>query len=450
MNKSHLFLALFLLFLAPAAAQNEVSFSEMREWLLANHPLAKTAEAVELRGPAELTKFRGALDPKVAVNYDRKDFKGTEYFDYGEAGLEWQSPFAVKIAGGFQAAEGTYLNAERTVPAAGQAYLAVKIPLLQGLLTDATRIGLQRGELAVERQRALAEVIRNELRYDLASRYLQWLFADAVLALNEEIEATLIIRLENYRQLLRQGDKAAVDTLEASVYLATQQQLVRQSEIELGLARQALAELYWPLRENDRPVPLAEAFLTNLPVPGTVETHPEIRELALGLADVSLQRDLKREQLKPELNLSYYLLGDGFSLPETDGSPFTNAYKLGVTAKYPLLNRKARAGVELGELKVLESEAKLMAKTQAMATKATAYYTAAGRYATLLESGAALARQARALLAAERELFDLGESTLFLLNQREQAYLKSQVDVAKLALSRAKAVITYRYLRAVW
>ncbi len=420
------------------------------EWVLENHPLAKAADAVEQRGPAELMKFRSALDPKVAADYERKDFKGIEYFDYGDTNIEWQSPYAVKIAGGFQVAEGTFLNEELTVPDAGQAYLAIKIPLLQGLMTDATRIGLKRGDLAVDRQRALADVVRNELRHDLAARYLDWAFATEVLDLNQEIEATLVERLENYRQLLLQGDKAGVDTLEAAVYLGTQQQLRQKAAIDLGLAEQALAEMFWPLLENDRPVPLNEAFLLNLPEPGTVETHPEIRQLALGLADVSLQRDLKREQLKPELNLGYYLLGDGFALPELDGSPFTNSYKLSLTARYPILNRKARSGVQLGELKVLESEAKLGAKTQSLSTKATAYYTAAQQYLTLLESGSVLARQAGELLEAERELYNLGESTQFLLNQREQAFLKSQVDVAKLKLSRAKAVVTYRYLRAVW
>jgi len=443
------FLAFFILSIAPATAQN-LSYDQAIDWVLNNHPLAAAADAVEQRGAAELMKYRGALDPKLSLNYDRKDFKGTEYFDYGEAAVEWQSPIALKVAGGYQRAEGTYLNAERTIPSAGQAYLALKLPLLRGLVTDATRIGLKRGELAVDRQRALADVIRNELRYDLAVRYLQWMFAVEVLDLNREIEATIAQRLANYRVLLEQGDKAAVDTLEAAVYLGTQQQMVRQAEIDLGLAQQAMAELYWPMTESDTPLALPAEFLVNLPALGTVEAHPEIRQLALGLADASLSRDLKREQLKPELNLSYYLLGDGFALPEVDGSPFANAYKFGVRATYPILNRKARAGAQLGQLKVLESEAKLGAKTQSLSTKATAYFSAAQQYLDQLGASEVLAGQALRLLAAERELFGLGESTQFVLNQREQALLKARMGVAKLRFSRAKAVATYRYLRATW
>ena len=445
------FFAFLVLYLAPAFAQKALTLEEVTAWALANHPLAMTAKAVEERGPAELLYARSALDPKLAINYDRKDFKGAEYFDYGTAELSWQSPYALKVAGGYQRAEGTYLNDERTVPANGQAYLAIKLPLLRGLMRDETRTGLKRGELAVERQQAMADMIRNELRYDVAYRYLEWSFAVRSVNLNRQIEDFIATRLEQYRGLVAQGDKPAVDTLEATVYLGLQRQTVRQAEIDAELARRALSELYWPLAEADLPTLLPQEFISELPEVETLSQHPELAQLSLSLADASLARDLKREQLKPELNLSYYLLGDGFALPETPGgSAFTEAYKLGLTASYPLLNRKARAGVQLGELKVIESEAKLNAKSQALGAKARAYRDAVGAYAEQLTLSEVLAGQAERLLIAERELFDLGESTQFLINAREQAFLKARLGVVKLRFSRDKAVATYRYLLAIW
>jgi len=450
-NIRHLLFVFIVLSLAPAFAQKALTLEEVTAWALANHPLAMTARAVEERGPAELRYARGALDPKLSIDYDRKDFKGTEYFDYGTAELSWQSPYALKLAGGYQRAEGTYLSAERTVPANGQAYLAIKLPLLRGLMRDETRTDLKRGELAVERQQAMADMIRNELRYDVAYRYLEWSFAVRSVNLNRQIEDFIAARLDQYRGLVEQGDKPAVDTLEATVYLGLQRQTVRQAEIDAELARRALSELYWPLEAADLPTLLPEEFISDLPRLETLSQHPELAQLSLSLADASLARDLKREQLKPELNLSYYLLGDGFSLPETPaGTAFSEAYKLGVTASYPLLNRKARAGVQLGELKVVESEAKFNAKSQALDAKARAYRDAVGAYAEQLTLSEILADQAQRLLEAERELFKLGESTQFLINAREQAFLKARLGVLKLRFSRDKAVTTYRYLLASW
>ena len=435
---------------APAAAQNVVTYEEALNWVMENHPLALTARAVEDQGPAALLAARGALDPKFNLNYDRKDFKETEYFDYGEAELEWQSPYALKVAAGYQRAEGTFLNPERTIPSAGQAYLALKLPLLRGLLTDATRIGLRRGEVAVERQRALAEVIRNELRYDLTVRYLNWVYATRVSELNQTIAGVLEEYLDNTRSLYRQGDKPAVDTLEAAVYLGQQLQTVRQVAVDSTLASQLLGELYWPLRLTDVPVPP----LLNLPPPTAgnfLDNQPELRELALKLTDVSLERDLKREQLKPELTASYYLLGDGFGLPELpESTPFTESYKLGVTASYPIFNRKARGGLQLSDLKIAEARAKLEAKQQSLETKAEVYAAAVGAYLEQGQSAVLLRQQAEQLRNAELELFRLGESTLFLINARTQALLKAELNLAKLRLAQGKAVATYRYVLGRW
>lgn len=447
MKRLPLLTLFFILSLAPAAAQKEMPYATVETWVMNEHPLARMADAVEDRGAAEALAGRAGLDPKFKLEYDRKDFKNIEYFDYGKAEVRWQSPFALQIAGGYQVAEGTFLNEERTLPSNGQAYLALKLPLLRGLLTDATRIGLRRGELAVERQRAAADVIRNEIRYDIRQRYLRWIFANRAVELNQEIEAALLQRLIDYRELVRQGDKPAVDTLEATVYLGTQRQAVAVSVAEEDLARQSLAELYWPLEPGEVPTPFSP-LLQQLPDTSSLVNHPQLRQLALQLADSRLSQELKIEALKPELTAEYYLLGDGLGVPETQGL-LLESYKLGVTASYPILNRKARAGAQLAELKVIESQNKLLDKSQALRTKAFAYRSAIARYTAQIEAGNILAQQAARLLAAEQELFGLGESTQFLLNTRQQALLKARLDVVKLIYTRDKLVATYRYILAM-
>jgi len=438
---------------ATLTGQETVGLSTTLNWAMANHPIAAMADAVAARGAAELLRAKGAFDPKVAAAYDRKEFLGTEYFNYGETGVEWQSPYAVKISAGFQWARGTYLTDELTVPDAGQSYLAVKLPILQGLITDAARIDRQRGDVALERQRALAEVIRNELRFDLSVRFAAWQFAERALAINQETQDLLETYLINTRELYRQGDKPAVDTLEATVYLGTQRLATQQAVVDARLARQALAELYWPLTETDRPARASDALIVLPPAVDWVARHPELAQLQLSVTDYQLEQRLKREKLKPKLDLSYYLLGNGLELPaggDQYGGPFDRAYKIGATASYPILNRKARGAVQLGELKIREGEAKLSGKRQSLQTKVTAYADAAATYGNQLQQATTLIDQAQRLLAAERELFGLGESTQFLLNARQQSLQKALLVAEKLRFSRDKAVFTYRYLVADW
>lgn len=447
MKRSLLLTLLLVQFLEPAAAQKELPVMEVEAWVMSNHPLAKTAAAVEERGIAEALAGRAGLDPKFKLEYDRKNFKGTEYFDYGKAEISWQSPFAFQVAGGYQIAEGSFLNDERTLPANGQAYIALKIPLLRGLLVDATRIDLRRGELAVDRQRAAADVIRNDLRFDVRLRYLNWTFAAGTVNLNQDIETALLQRLVDNRQLVRQGDKPAVDTLEAAVNLGLQRQTLAIARVDADLARQSLAELYWLLDNTDLPSDFSGS-IGPLPDTSALSNHPQLAELALVLADARLQLELKNEARKPELNLEYYLLGDGLGLPETD-NVLQESYKLGVTASYPLFNRKARAGAQISQLKVIESGNKLIDKSQALQIKALAYRQAIADYGIQIVSGDVLVDQAARLLAAEQELFGLGESTQFLVNSRQQALLKARLNLIKLVFMREKLAATYRYLLAV-
>jgi hypothetical protein len=230
---------------------------------------------------------------------------------------------------------------------------------------------------------------------------------------------------------------------------------VQQAEVDAQLARQAFNELYWPMDENTSPLTLDDRWTTIPATAGWLMQHPDLIEKQLGLAQIQLEQRLKREKLKPKLDVGYYLLGDGFDISPVpvggeNGGFFTRAYKLDATFSYPIFNRKARGDVQLGQLKITETTAKIDAKQQALSTKADAYRNAVRQFDNQLAEGQDLAVQASRLLDAERRLFSLGESTQFLLNSREQSLQKARLTVAKLSFSQIKAVLTYRYVTAQW
>ncbi len=437
------------------AIERQVSLDTAIAWVLKKHPLAMAAKAVELRGPAALQGARGGFDPTIVGSYDYKDFKGTEYFQYSDVGVTWQSPLALKVEAGHQFAEGVFLNPDQTVPDAGQAYVSLKLPVLQGLMTDKYRVGVKQGEVAIERNKAAAEIIRNELRYDLAVAYTNWAYAITVLNIYEETEGLIADRLQNTLGLYQQGDKPAVDTLEARIALFNQQLTTRQASVDAQVAEQELRAIFWELPEGA--MPSDDALFISIPDQlGPVSNNPELAELRASFADLQLERTLKREYLKPKLDLSYSLLGDGFDLTLSEdpnggvGDFFTTAYKFGATFSYPILNRTAKADVQMADIKLAETGAKLEAKRQSLFTKAEAYSNAAAAYDVQLSDIGILASQASQLLQFERELFDLGESTQFLLNSREQSLQKARLTQAKLKAVRAKAIWSWRKAVGDW
>lgn len=423
-------------------------------WVLRNHPMALAADAVAERGPAELQRARGWYDPTVRGSFDRKDYLGSEYFTYGQGGIAWQTPYAVKLEAGREWADGIFVNPERTVPDAGQAYLSVKVPLLQGLLRDKYRTDVEQGRVAVERYAAAAEVIRNELRYDAAVAYTEWAFAKTRSAAIAETRELLERYLRNTRELVALGEKPGVDTVEATVYLVDQAIAAQQAAVDVQLAAQELLALYFPLERRDEPD--AAALVPTLPLfDRRVADNPVLAELRGQAAELELERRLKREYLKPTLDVGYSVLGDGFELAPRgekvdDRNFLTRAYKAAAEFRYPILNRRARGDVELAEIKLAETAGKLEAKRQELVAKAEAYGNAVLVYEAQLPQAERLLEQSRRLLAAEQELFELGESTQFLLNQRAQSLQKAFLTRAKLLSARAKAVWGYRQAVAEW
>ena len=80
------YLLYFLFFIGlHAFSQNEkeeiMSFTEYLGYVKKFHPIVKQANLMLKEGEANLLKARGAFDPKLALDYDKKQFKNTNYYD---------------------------------------------------------------------------------------------------------------------------------------------------------------------------------------------------------------------------------------------------------------------------------------------------------------------------------------------------------------------------------
>ena len=139
---------------------------------------------------------------------------------------------------------------------------------------------------------------------------------------------------------------------------------------------------------------------------------------------------LVRENLKPELNLKYNTI---LSLGKNDFDPtFTfNDYKYGVTASIPILNRKTRGDIMLNEIKI---EQTIFERSQ-YEQKLFNEYGMLVANRDLQDQTLAVAMEkftnSQTLLEAEIIKFDLGESSVFMLNSRERKLLEARLEILK-------------------
>jgi outer membrane protein TolC len=259
------------------------------------------------------------------------------------------------------------------------------------------------------------------------------------------------------RESFLQGERSAMDTLETFIQLQNRRLDVVFAQTELQNTTLALQVFLWD-NENQivaleqippSPLLLAGEFLP-LPAQNSLELaqqarlqHPELRLYDAKLRSLDVERRLKNEKRKPVLDLNYYLLGEGwqfFPSVGVDGvEVLTNDIKWGLNFSYPLLNRKARGDLQVTEVKIAQTDFELRQKCQTVENKVQQYANDLNNLAAQITLFQNITTNYRSLLDAEIERFSFGESSVFLINTREQRWLDAQIKYLKLLSEYRKA-----------
>lgn len=141
MKKATLILLLifFVPFFSKAQDTLRLGFEEYMEWVRLYHPVSAQADLNLRLGQMELRQARGAFDPLIYGNLDRKEFKETTYYNKRDLGMKIPTGMGVELNGNFEQNAGTYLNPEGTVPSAGLLSAGASVNLGQGLILDERR-----------------------------------------------------------------------------------------------------------------------------------------------------------------------------------------------------------------------------------------------------------------------------------------------------------------------
>ena len=113
-----LFLAvLATLFTSEAQVQRDtmvLNFKEYLGYVKKYHPVAKQAQLTIAIGQANLMKARGGFDPKIEVDYERKEFKGIDYWDRLNATFKIPTWFGIELKGNLEQNQGDLIALDET------------------------------------------------------------------------------------------------------------------------------------------------------------------------------------------------------------------------------------------------------------------------------------------------------------------------------------------------
>jgi len=432
---------LYLIALAPfiMGAQNnpnEFTFEEYLGYVKKFHPLVKQANLKITEAQAELMKARGAFDPKLEANYDEKQYENSNYYSIFDGSFKIPTWYGIEIKAAFDNNEGIYINPENTLPNQGLTSVGIAVPIGQGLWINERMAGIRKAKLFQKLNEAERNLMLTEVLFQASNRYINWKRSYDEVALYKEFLENAQIRYDGVIKSIEFGDKPAIDSVEAGITIRTRALNLENAKLKLLKAKLELSNFLWtednvPLELENQLFPqqnLKATFLETLNLLNleniSLENHPKINALLTKIDMLKVDKKLKANSLLPKIDLSYNYLSEPSAF---DNYRFED-YKIGVNFYFPLFLRKERAELKLAKLKIQDSELGLDFETQSLNNKINAQQQEINSFTKQMAINNQLVSNFTQMLEAEDRLFEMGESSLFIINTRENSLVSAKLS----------------------
>lgn len=439
MNRLLTILLLFisgLLLGQPDTGVQELSFNEFLGYVKKNHPLVKQANLKLSEAQAVLMQARGAFDPKLEAAFTEKQYGDKTYYSFFNSGFKIPTWYGIELKAAFDNSEGIYINPENNIPEPGLTSLGVSVPIGQGLLINQRMADVRKAKLLQNLNAAERDLEAIQVLYRAAVSYTNWKRAFEEVALYQTYRSNAEVRQNGIRQLIVLGDKSAIDSVEAGITLQSRLLNLEEAQLKLIKTRLEVSNYLW--LENNVPLELTEGMTPekqlrqtlevtlqeNLFSTAILENHPKIKALNAKLEMLQIERKLKANMLLPQLDLSYSYLSE----PDAFSKYRLEDYKIGVRFAIPLFLRKERAGLRLAKLKIQDSEYDLLFEKKQLENKILAQQQEINSLKRQIQLNENLVSDYDKMLSAEDRLFEIGESSVFLINSRENALVSAQIN----------------------
>lgn len=452
---------LLILFFGPLWAQEKrLTLDEYLSLIKSYHPVALQAGIGVDRAFFLRREALGAFDPKLELAQEKKVFNGTNYYDYLIPQVKLPLWYGIDLKGSYTTYSGNFVNPENRVPEAGLGFVGLSLPLGSGLIIDERRAALKQAGLFQNMAANEQQQILNQLFVDATGAYVKWLNNWLNTEIYREAVALAKQRAEGVKLLFKNGDLPAIDTLEALILLQSRQQKLIDYETKLITSKNDLASYLW--LENAIPVdpkllnisPDPQVLSLNLPdgllneEPSIIaDLNPEVKNYGIKVQQLEVERRLKLDQIKPSLNVNLGLLNSGRNIfNNMNPAWLQNNQKFGFTFSMPLTFTKQRASYSLAKLKLKDAEYAFLDTRNLTAIKWENYKNDLQNLDNQLKLYRGMEENSSSLLKGEEIKFSAGESSLFLVNSREQKLLEVREKRNEISAKRIEVIQSLKWI----
>ena len=420
-----------------------------------HHPLAKVAAIIEEKAVANIQIAKGSFDPVLDIETNAKTFDGKNYYKYSSGKIKIPLPIG-DFKTGIENNAGLFLFSE--VTRGRSSYAGVEIPLAKGLLIDKRRATLQQASIALNENRQQRNMMMNDLLLDAYSSYNDWAGAYKLYNIFSEYVAVSAARLNLVKIGFTNGDRAAMDTTEAFIQMQNFMLLQNEAYMALNTATFQLNNFIWDEKQTaqqvaDNVIPdtvvlnetTIQKPLLNI-ITESNATNPFLLQYRYKIEGLEVERKLKFQNLLPEINAKATLLNKDFNPLKNAGLPLLeNNNRWGIGIKIPLFFRQGRGEYKMAKLKLQENNLLFQQKVVETENKIKDYYNRVNILQTQITTANNALINYNTLLRNELLRFNNGESSLFLVNSRENKVLEIKQKIIELQVKLLKATYTLNW-----
>lgn len=410
------------------------------EIILAHHPVAKQAQLLTETAKQEIKYAKGSFDPKLEVLIESKEFQDKSYYSKvdGYLTIPTRSPLTPKV--GFENNSGELLNDIDKIPGNQQYLLGINLPVGRGLITDERRTALHQAKLLT----ALAEADQvkaiNKLLLEATKEYWNWFYATEAYRITDRGTNMAAEILRRTKLNFQQGESSALDTVQAFIIWQARQIERQEASMELQNQLLKISNYLWDSESN--PIQIKNSVLPPAPanqrsvteeerhslLQNAKEQHPELLKQTAKMGQLSFEKRLSKEFLKPRLDLSYSLLSQPNTVHVFDPA---NDYKFGLDFSMPILLRKERSKLAMINLKIRNTSWEIAQQQREIEAAVLVAINEVDNTSKLVLFQKEMVAAYQKLMQGEMLNLENGESDLFKINIQQEKLLQAQLKLAK-------------------
>jgi outer membrane protein TolC len=401
------------------------------------HPVVKQAAIAIQKRKAGVLIARSAFDPILSNKMANKTFSGENYYQYANPQISIPTWFGIELVAGLENLSGNRYDPSETI---GQSnYAGISVPLLKNLVIDKRRATLQQAKLYHTIAEVEQQVMINDLLMEAMEDYWQWVKAYQTYVIISNNVRNNEQRVELIRKSYANGERPAIDTVEAVAQLQTFQYQQNESWFTFLNAGLTLSVHLW--QENNLPFMLSSEVIPpsdwdneksiqqfNIQLDDLIQQaenlHPELQIYTTKLDILAIDKKLKFQELLPKVDLSYNALGKGYQIFNKTTAMLENNYQYGLKMEVPLRLSAGRGLYKQAKLNIQDTKYAQSFKKQQITLKVKSYYNQFINIKNQIALQSNNYNLYQKLVLAEETRISNGESSLFVVNSRENKALE--------------------------